>query len=60
MSYTQKEIKELREKYKELKNTHEKIREILMDYKCVEFGDCIIDEICNVVGIDDTTVYYEE
>ena len=27
-----------------------KIREILMDYGNLEYGDCIIDEICIVTG----------
>ena len=29
----------------------EKIREILMDYGNLEYGDCIIDEICIVTGV---------
>lgn len=39
---------------------HESIRTILIDYGNEEYGDCIIDEICNVVGIPPTTVYYDE
>jgi len=39
---------------------HENIRTVLMDYGCEEYGDCIIDDICAVVGILPTTVYYEE
>lgn len=39
---------------------HEKIRNILIDYGNKEYGDCIIDEICEVVGILPTTVYYKE
>ena len=27
---------------------HEQLREILMKYECKEFGDCIIDEICEL------------
>ena len=50
---TEKEIQALQEK-------HEKIREILQKYGNEEFGDCIIDEICEAVGIPPTTVYYEE
>ena len=53
MALTKEEIDQLRE-------THEKIRNVLIDYGNEEFGDCIIDEICNVVGILPTTVYYEE
>ncbi len=45
---------------KELKEKHEAIRRILIDYDCEEFGDCIIDEICNAVGILPTTVYYNK
>ena len=44
----------------ELKIKHEKIRNILIEYGNEEFGDCIIDEICEVVGIPPTTVYYDE
>lgn len=43
---------------KELKNKHEAIRNVLMNNDCEEYGDCIIDEICEVVGILPTTVYY--
>jgi hypothetical protein len=43
-----------------LKETHEKIRNILIDYGNKEFGDAIIDEICVAVGILPTTVYYDE
>ena len=50
---TEKEIEELKEK-------HEAIRTVLMDFGNEEYGDCIIDEICAVVGIEPTTVYYEE
>ena len=47
-------------KYKKLKEIHEAIRNILIDYNCEEYGDCIIDEISDAVGIDTTQVYYEE
>jgi len=50
---TDKEIEELQDK-------HEKIREILMENGCKEYGDCIIDEISEAVGIPPTTIYYEE
>jgi len=36
---------------KELKEKHEKIRNILMDYGNEEYGDCIIDEISEAIGI---------
>ena len=44
----------------ELKEKHDAIRRILMDYGNEEYGDCIIDEICEVVGMLPTTVYYIE
>lgn len=44
----------------ELKIKHEQIRDILIKYECVEYGDCIIDEICEVAGIPPTTIYYDE
>lgn len=47
-------------KVENLKKIHEAIRNILIDYNCEEYGDCIIDEICNAVGIQATSVYYEE
>jgi len=53
MALSEKEIEELKEK-------HEKIRSILVDYDCEEYGDCIIDEISVAAGILPTTVYYEE
>ena len=43
-----------------IKKIHEAIRSVLIDYKCKEYGDCIIDQICEVLGIPPTTVYYEE
>ena len=43
-----------------LKEKHEAIRSILMNYGFDEYGDCIIDEICEAAGILDTTVYYIE
>jgi len=47
-------------KVENLKKIHEAIRNVLIDYECEEYGDCIIDEISNAVGIPATTVYYEE
>jgi len=44
----------------ELKNKHEAIRNILINNDCEEHGDCIIDEICEAIGILPTTVYYTE
>ena len=53
-------IKFTKEQIESLKETHEKIRSILISSGSVEYGDVIIDEICAVVGIPPTTVYYEE
>ena len=47
-------------KFDKLKEQHEAIRTILMNNGCEEYGDCIIDEICESVGIEPTTVYYVE
>ena len=44
----------------DLKRKHESIRTTLMENGNAEYGDCIIDEICDVVGIPPTTVYYIE
>jgi hypothetical protein len=49
-----------KEEIEALKDKHEKIRSILIEYGSEEFGDCIIDEISEAVGIPPTTVYYEE
>ena len=50
----------MREEHKKLQDIHERIRKILIDSGNEEYGDWIIDEICQVVGIQDTTVYYNE
>jgi hypothetical protein len=34
---------------------HNKLRDILIDYKCSEHGDAIIDEICNLFDYPTTT-----
>lgn len=44
----------------ELREVHNNIRCVLFDYGNEEYGDCIIDEICNAVGIEPTTAYYTE
>ena len=49
-----------KEQVEELKNKHEAIRTVLMNNDFEEYGDCIIDEICEAVGILPTTVYYVE
>ena len=43
-----------------LEQLHFKIRNILIDYNCDEYGDCIIDDICEVVNIENTNKYYYE
>lgn len=43
-----------------LEDTHEKIRNILINHGNKEHGDCIVDEICEVVGVLPTTAYYKE
>lgn len=48
------------EEIEKLKDIHNKLRSILIDYNNPEYGDCIIDEICQAVGIPTTLVYYEE
>jgi hypothetical protein len=48
------------EEIEKLKDVHDKLRSILIDYNNPEYGDCIIDEICQAVGIPTTLVYYEE
>lgn len=40
---------------RKIKETHEKIREILKSYGNEEYGDCIIDEICFTFGYATTT-----
>lgn len=50
----------MREEHKKLQDIHERIREILINSGSKEYGDSIIDEICQVVDIQDTTVYYNE
>lgn len=43
-----------------IERKHAQLRKILIKYKCVEFGDCIIDDICEVFNYPTTIVYYEE
>jgi len=52
-AYTSKQILELKEKY-------EAIRMILIENYNEEYGDCIINDICEVFEIPPTTVYYLE
>lgn len=39
---------------------HLKLQEILQDYGCEEFGDCILDEICELFGHELTPTEEEE
>jgi hypothetical protein len=39
---------------------HNKLREILQEYGCEEFGDCIIDDICNIFDFPTTTFKTQE
>lgn len=39
---------------REVEQTHNKLREILRDHGNQEWGDCIIDEICNVFSYPTT------
>jgi len=36
------------------RETHEKLREILVKYDCPEYGDCIVDEISWLFGFPTT------
>ena len=41
----------------ELKEKHENLRNILIEYNCEEFGDCIIDDISILFDTEPTTTY---
>jgi hypothetical protein len=47
-----------KQEIEELKEIHDNIRTVLMNNGADEYGDCIIDEICEVTGILPTSVYY--
>lgn len=54
--YNTLEVIILKNKYmKNIRSTHDKIREILQSNGCEEFGDCIIDEICKAFNFPTTT-----
>jgi len=38
----------------EIMSKHNRLREILVEYGCKEFGDCIIDDICLLFNYPDT------
>jgi hypothetical protein len=48
----------MKEELKKIQRKHEQLRKILIEYKCVEFGDSIIDDICKVFNYPTTNVYY--
>lgn len=43
---------------KTIKNKHYNLRQILIEYGCQEYGDCIVDDICNLFNYPNT--YYNE
>lgn len=51
-----KEIKTL----KKIKNKHENLRNILIKSGSKEYGDLILDEICNLFEYPPTWIYYKE
>jgi hypothetical protein len=53
-------VEALQKNINKLKDIHCNIRNVLIKYKSKEYGDCIIDEISECVGIPPTTVYYDE
>lgn len=48
------------EQIKALQEKHNKLREILIEYGCEEYGDCIVDDICTLFDEETTLAYYEE
>ena len=42
------------------KEIHEKLREVLISYNCEEYGDCIIDEICDLLSFPNTNNFEDE
>lgn len=38
--------------------THQKLRDILIEYGSEEYGDCIIDEICQATGFPTTVDFH--
>jgi aminopeptidase-like protein len=45
---------------KRLKNKHENLRNILIKSGSKEYGDEILDEICNLFEYPPTWIYYKE
>ena len=50
----------LKEELETIEENHEKIRTVLIESGNVEYGDCIIDDICEVLNYPTTLVYYDE
>jgi len=48
LNFHKAEIKAIKKRPKNYTKKHEKLRMILIEYGCKEFGDCIIDEISEV------------
>ena len=49
-----------KQEIEELKEIHDNIRTVLINNGSNEYGDCIINEICEATGILPTSVYYIE
>lgn len=49
-----KEIQEIQEKI--VNEKHDKLRKILIEYQCEEYGDALIDEICDLFNYPRTEV----
>ena len=45
---------------KTIKNKHYNLRQILIEYGSQEYGDCIVDDICNLFNYPNTLTYYHE
>mgnify|MGYP003153967900 CR=1 FL=1 len=45
---------------KKIINKHENLRNILIKSGSKEYGDLILDEICNLFEYPTTEIYYEE
>lgn len=50
----------MKEELKKIERKHEQLRKILIDAGNEEFGDYIIDNICEVFNYPTTNVYYDK
>lgn len=48
----------MKEELKKIEQKHEQLRKILIDAENVEYGDFVIDDICELFGYPTTNVYY--